>query len=197
MDCLQKKEKELYNCSFCEKTFEFKPVFLRHQKTHTNAILIPSFIYQNKTIAKHNTANDLRDETISQHQPDTANDPSEDITTEDEDLMLVVQHLDTLQAETPLIQHLNQAETPPNNGDLSQAEASNDITGRLHNINLNQSSNIGSSGSKRWKEIISHTDATDAKEAEVYQCFIAYLKRFHFKRHKFMTSIIGIFGIDS
>ena len=53
MDCLQKKEKELYTCSFCEKTFEFKPVFLRHQKTHTNDILIPSFIYQNKI---YNTA---------------------------------------------------------------------------------------------------------------------------------------------
>ena len=111
--------------------------------------------------------------------------------------MVPIQHLNTSQAETPLIQHLNQAEKSLNHGHLSQAEAPNDITERLHNINLNQSSNIGSSGSKRWKEIISHTDATDAKEAEVYQCFIAYLKRFHFKRHKFMTSIIGIFGIDS
>ena len=111
--------------------------------------------------------------------------------------MVAIQHLNTSQPETPLIQHLNQAETPPNNGDLSQAEATNDITERLQNINLNQSSNIGSSGSKRWKKIISHTDATDAKEAEAYQCFIAYLKTIHFKRHKFMTSIIGIFGIDS
>ena len=170
--------------------------FAIRKLTKTLFLFHHSFI-KIKQIAKHNTANDLRDETISQHQPDTANDLSEDITTEDEDLMVAIQHLNTSQAETPLIQHLNEGETPPNNGDLSQAEAPNDITERLHNINLNQSSNIGSSGSKRWKEIISHTDATDAKEAEVYQCFIAYLKRFHFKRHKFMTSIIGIFGIDS
>ena len=93
--------------------------------------------------------------------------------------MVPVQHLNTSQAETP--PNLNQAETPPNHGDLSQVEAPNDITERLHNINLSQSSNIGRSGSKRWKEIISHTDATDAKEAEVYQCFITYLKTIQFK----------------
>ena len=93
--------------------------------------------------------------------------------------MVPVQHLNTSQAETP--PNLNQAETPPNHGDLSQAEAPNGITERLHNINLSQSSNIGRSGSKRWKEIISHTDATDAKEAEVYQCFITYLKTIQFK----------------
>ena len=110
--------------------------------------------------------------------------------------MVPIQHLNTSQAEKPLIQHLNQAETPLNHGHLSQAEAPNDITERLHNINLNQFSNIGRSGSKQWKEIISHTDATDAKEAEVYQCFIAYLKTIQFERHKFMTSLFEIFGID-
>ena len=58
--------------------------------------------------------------------------------------MVPIQHLNTSQAETPLIQHLNQAEKSLNHGHLSQAEAPNDITERLHNINLNQSSNIGS-----------------------------------------------------
>ena len=55
MGCPQKKKKnkELYTCSFCEKT---KSVFLHHQKTHTNDILIPSFIYQNKTTLEHDTA---------------------------------------------------------------------------------------------------------------------------------------------
>ena len=194
MSCLQKRKKELYTWSFCEKTFEFKSVFLRHQKTHD--ILIPSFIYQNEIIPEHDTANDLRDETIPQHQPDTKNGLSKDIAPEDKDLMVPHQHLNISQSKTPLIQHLNQAETPPNHGDLSQAEAPNDITVRPHNINLNQSSNVGRSGSKQWKEIISHTDATDAKEAEVYQCFIAYLKTIQLKRHKFMTSLFDIFGID-
>ena len=138
MGCLQKRKKELYICSFCEKTFEFKSVFLCHQKTHTNDILFhPSLICQNKTIPEHDTANDLRDETIPQHQLDTANDLIEDITPEDADLMVPIQHLNTSQAETPLTQHLNEAETPTNHGNLSQAEAPNDITERLHNINLN------------------------------------------------------------
>ena len=95
--------------------------------------------------------------------------------------MVPIQHLNTSQAKTPLIQHLNQAEIPLNHGQLLQAEAPNDITERLHNINLNQFSNIGRSGSKQWKEIISHADATDAEEAEVYQCFIAYLKTIQFE----------------
>ena len=75
--------------------------------------------------------------------------------------MVPIQHLNVLQAETPLIQHLNHAETPPNHGNLSQVEAPNDITERLHNINLKQSSNIATPGSKRWKEIILHTDASN------------------------------------
>ena len=37
--------------------------------------------------------------------------------------MVPIKHLNTSQAEAPLIQHLNQTETPPNHGDLSQAEA--------------------------------------------------------------------------
>ena len=110
--------------------------------------------------------------------------------------MVPIQHLNTSQAETPLIQHLNQAEKSLNHGHLSQAEAPNDITERLHNINLNQFSNIGRSGSKQWKEIISQTDATDAKEAEVYQCFMAYLQKIQFERLKFMTSLFETFGID-
>ena len=96
----------------------------------------PSFICQNKTIHEHDTANDLRDETIPQHQLDTANDLIEDITPEDADLMVPIQYLNTSQAETPLTQHLNEAETPPNHGHLSQAEAPNDVTVRWHNINL-------------------------------------------------------------
>ena len=70
--------------------------------------------------------------------------------------MVPIIHLNTSQAEAPLIQHLNQTETPPNHGDLSQAEAPSDTTERLHNTNLNQSSSVGRSGSKQWKEIISH-----------------------------------------
>ena len=105
--------------------------------TQTIFLFHPSFICQNKTIPEHDTANDLRDETIPQYQLDTANDLIEDITPEDADLMVPIQHLNTSQAETPLTQHLNEAETPTNHGNLSQAEAPNDITERLHNINLN------------------------------------------------------------
>ena len=108
-----------------------------YQKTQMIFLFYPSFICQNKTIPEHDTANDLRDETIPQHQLNTANDLIENITPEDVDLMVPIQHLNTSQAETPLTQHLNVAETPPNHGDLSQAEAPNDITERLHNINLN------------------------------------------------------------
>ena len=90
MGCLQKTKKELYTHSFCEKTLEFKSVFLPHQKTHTRDILIPSFIYQNKTILEYDTTDDLRDETISQNQPYTSNHISEYITPDDEDLMVPI-----------------------------------------------------------------------------------------------------------
>ena len=31
-------------------------------------------------------------------------------------------------------------------------------------------------GSRKWKELLTHTDARGVKEADVYQCLIHYLK---------------------
>ena len=141
MGCLQKRKKELYTCRYLLYTRRHLNLSLSfsaiRKRTQMIFLFYPSFICQNKTIPEHDTANDLRDETIPQHQPDTANDLSKDIAPEDKDLMVPNQHLNISQSKTPLIQYLNQAETPPNHGDLSQAEAPNDITERLHNINLN------------------------------------------------------------
>ena len=38
------KEKEVHQCSFCDKTFSYKSILMRHEKTHSNDIAVPSFV---------------------------------------------------------------------------------------------------------------------------------------------------------
>ena len=78
-----------------------------------------------------------------------------------------------------------------NQGDNAQC-TSNSINDLLHNISLNRTV----TGTKCWKDILTHTNAVDIKEADIYQCLITYLKSIFHNRQKFMNLLSDIFGID-
>ena len=54
-------------------------------------------------------------------------------------------------------------------------------------------------GSRKWREILTHTYATGVKEADVYQCLIHYLKSLLDSvkgRHWFNYLLLNMFGCD-
>ena len=51
-------------------------------------------------------------------------------------------------------------------------------------------------GTKRWTEILTHTNAVGIKEADMYLCFMEYLKTIYANRCKFMTLLLDVFGFD-
>ena len=173
----QQRKKQFFMCNFCQKSFQFKSTLLRHEKIHEKDVIVPSFVVSDTSIINEhehsNLTNDSIHETNQHISPDgiLENFPAVSI--------------EILPENVPLPNNSVHVEVISNEHNEQNEEIH--LSTELHNLNLNSNQNLVTR-TKRWREILAFTDATDSKQADVYHCLILYLKPIQHKRQKFMTA---------
>ena len=192
--CDPTKEKEEIQCTFCDKIFTYPSYFKRHLSIHTKAgdMMVPSFTH-NDTM--------LSDTTIGllfEPSSDISFEPTSDTSLlkrtvqssldfsviEPTTLTSVIisdsEHSpeslpdDTINEQPKIADILGEVLTDRQKSDDDIATNPVNSVGEFHNdLPLN---NTVIEGSRKWKKILTHTDATGVKEADVCQCLIHYLK---------------------